>query len=91
MSAKIGEKSGDNEYIIAGNSCLAGDIFGTYKLADKLKAGSKIKFTDAAVYTMVKKNWFNGVRMPDIAVRRLNGKIDLVKRSSYSDFLECLS
>ena len=57
--AKINAKIGKNEYIIAGRSCLAGDVFGTYKLASKLKIGSTIHFRDAAGYTMVKKNWFN--------------------------------
>jgi carboxynorspermidine decarboxylase len=40
---------------------------------------------------MVKKNWFNGLRMPAIAVKRLNGKIDVVRRFGYRDFVESLS
>jgi carboxynorspermidine decarboxylase len=84
--AKIEAKTGKNEYIIAGRSCLAGDVFGTYKLAGKLKTGSTVKFADAAGYTMVKKNWFNGVKMPSIAVKRLNGKIEVVRKFSYKDF-----
>ncbi|MCL2390513.1 MAG: carboxynorspermidine decarboxylase [Endomicrobia bacterium] len=89
--AKIAEKAGKNEYIIAGRSCLAGDIFGTYKLAEKLKAGSKIRFADAAGYTMVKKNWFNGVKMPSIVVKRLNGKTELIRKFGYTDFIKNLS
>lgn len=89
--AKIEEKSGKNEYIIAGRSCLAGDIFGTYKLARKLKVGSKVSFADAAGYTMVKKNWFNGVKMPSIAVKRLNGKVEIIRQFLYNDFLKSLS
>ena len=89
--AKIAEKSGKNEYIIAGRSCLAGDVFGTYKLARKLKIGSKARFADTAGYTMVKKNWFNGVKMPAIAVKRLNGKTEVVRQFTYSDFVKNLS
>ncbi|MDR2192085.1 MAG: carboxynorspermidine decarboxylase [Endomicrobium sp.] len=89
--AKLNEKKGSNEYIIAGRSCLAGDVFGTYKIARKLKVGSKIRFSDAAGYTMVKKNWFNGVKMPSIAVKRLNGKIELVRQFDYKDFVKSLS
>jgi carboxynorspermidine decarboxylase len=91
QTAKLDAKIGKNEYIIAGKSCLAGDIFGTYKIKDKLKIGSIITFDDAAGYTMVKKNWFNGLKMPSIAVKRLNGKIEIVKEFQYNDFLKALS
>ena len=86
--AKICEKKGSSEYIIAGRSCLAGDVFGTYKIARKLKTGSQMRFADTAGYTMVKKNWFNGVKMPSIAVRRLNGKIELIRQFTYNDFVK---
>ncbi|MDR0822222.1 MAG: hypothetical protein LBN20_00365, partial [Endomicrobium sp.] len=91
QSAKIDEPCGKNEYIIAGRSCLAGDIFGTYKIARKLKVGSIVKFADAAGYSMVKKNWFNGLKMPSIAVKRLNGKTELIKEFNYKDFTSALS
>ncbi|MDR3256167.1 MAG: carboxynorspermidine decarboxylase [Endomicrobium sp.] len=90
-SAKIDAKKGNNEYIIAGRSCLAGDIFGEYKLANKLKVGSTVRFADAAGYTMVKKNWFNGVKMPSIVVKRLDGKVEIIKKFLYNDFLGNLS
>ena len=94
--AKIAEEIGEgelfpNEYIVAGCSCLAGDVFGTYKLARELKVGDEIRFADTAGYTMVKKNWFNGVKMPSIAVKRFNGEIELVRKFGYNDFLENLS
>ncbi|MDR0956317.1 MAG: carboxynorspermidine decarboxylase [Endomicrobium sp.] len=90
-SAKINAKPGKNEYIIAGKSCLAGDIFGEYKFLNKLKIGSIISFSDAAGYTMVKKNWFNGLKMPSIVVKRLNGNIEIVKEFLYNDFINELS
>ncbi|MDR2676809.1 MAG: carboxynorspermidine decarboxylase [Endomicrobium sp.] len=89
--AKINTKAGNNKYIIAGKSCLAGDIFGEYKISNKLKIGSIIRFADAAGYTMVKKNWFNGLKMPSIVVKRLNGKIEIIKQFLYNDFLNSLS
>jgi carboxynorspermidine decarboxylase len=91
IQAKINAKTGKNEYIIAGNSCLAGDIFGTYKLASKLKVGSTVRFADAAGYTMVKKNWFNGIKMPSIVVKRLNGKVEIIRKFLYNDFFKSLS
>ena len=79
------------KYMIAGRSCLAGDIFGTFRFASPLKVGSIIKFSDAAGYTMVKKNWFNGLKMPSIVVKRLNGEVRVVRRFNYRDFLNSLS
>ena len=78
-------------YMVAGRSCLAGDIFGIYRFKSRLKVGSIVRFSDAAGYSMVKKNWFNGLEMPSIVVKRLSGKIDLVKRFSYKDFVNSLS
>ncbi len=83
--------SGRFRYMIAGRSCLAGDIFGTYNFKSRLKIGQKIKFSDAAGYTIVKKNWFNGLKMPSIAVKRLDGSIDAVRRFNYRDYLSSLS
>jgi carboxynorspermidine decarboxylase len=80
-----------HRYTVAGRTCLAGDIFGTYSFPEKLEVGSLIPFADAAGYTMVKKNWFNGVPMPSIVVRRLDGRIDVVKKFTYEDYLGGLS
>lgn len=91
-SAKIKDtQKGRFKYMVAGRSCLAGDIFGAYKFKAPLKIGSIIKFSDAAGYTMVKKNWFNGLKMPAIVVKRLNGSIDVVREFEYNDFVKSLS
>jgi carboxynorspermidine decarboxylase len=84
-------ESGDYTYMITGNSCLAGDVFGTYNYGSKLKIGDTIKFTNTAGYTMVKKNWFNGLKMPSIVIKRLNGKYELIKSFNYNDFKYSLS
>jgi len=77
--------------MIAGRTCLAGDLFGSYELDHPLKVGDEIRFADAAGYTMVKKNWFNGVAMPAIVVRRLDGTIERVRSFDYNDYIGCLS
>ena len=82
---------GIHPVMIAGRSCLAGDIFGSYQLETDLKVGDEVRIADAAGYTMVKKNWFNGVPMPSIAVRRLNGIVELVRSFGYEDYLGSLS
>jgi carboxynorspermidine decarboxylase len=83
--------SGTNQIVIAGRSCLAGDLFGSYELETALKIGDEVRIADAAGYTMVKKNWFNGLAMPSIAVRRLNGSVELVRSFGYKDYIGNLS
>jgi carboxynorspermidine decarboxylase len=82
---------GNHEIMIAGRSCLAGDVFGSYELEAGLKVGDEVRIADTAGYTMVKKNWFNGIPMPSIAVRRLNGTVELVRSFGYEDFIGSLS
>lgn len=84
-------RAGKFKYIIAGRSCLAGDVFGAYEFKSKLKIGKIIKISDAGGYTMVKKNWFNGLKMPSVAIKKLNGSIKLVRKFKYKDFLNSLS
>jgi len=40
---------------------------------------------------MVKKNWFNGVKMPAIAIRELDGTVRLQRDFGYDDFTAALS
>jgi carboxynorspermidine decarboxylase len=82
---------GKHECIIAGRSCLAGDVFGHYHLRTKLKPGSVVRIGDAAGYTMVKKNWFNGMPMPSICVKRLDGTTEVVREFGYQDYAASLS
>ncbi|KEO54473.1 carboxynorspermidine decarboxylase [Thioclava pacifica] len=82
---------GEHEYQIAGKTCLAGDIFGEARFDKPLQIGDRISIADAAGYTMVKKNWFNGVAMPAIAIRREDGSIDRIREFTYEDYRASLS
>lgn len=82
---------GDHRVIIAGRTCLAGDSFGEHFIAGPLAVGDEVRIADAAGYTMVKKSWFNGVPMPSIAVRRLDGSLDVVREFGYEDYKHNLS
>lgn len=90
-SAQIGDGSGDHEIMVCGKSCLAGDVFGTFRFPEALKPGDRLSVKNAAGYTMVKKNWFNGLRMPSIAIRELDGSIRLVREFDYADYESSLS
>lgn len=90
-NAKVAPNAGPEEWMICGKSCLAGDIFGEFRFENPLKAGDRISIQDAAGYTMVKKNWFNGVQMPSIAIRELDGTQRLVRDFTFDDFTAALS
>lgn len=90
-TAKLAPNEGPHEWMVCGKSCLAGDIFGEFRFAEPLKPGDRLSFRDAAGYTMVKKNWFNGVKMPAIAVKELDGSVRLVRDFGYEDFVAALS
>ena len=88
-AGKAGEKA--YTYRLAGNTCLAGDIMGDYSFDAPLQIGDKIIFEDQMHYTMVKATTFNGIKLPDIAIQRLNGDIDVVREFGYEDFKGRLS
>ncbi|QDJ13385.1 carboxynorspermidine decarboxylase [Mergibacter septicus] len=91
QNAKLSPNQGDYQYMICGKSCLAGDIFGEYNFPKPLQVGDRLSFNDAGGYTMVKKNWFNGVNMPSIAIKELNGEIKLIKQFNFNDYVDSLS
>lgn len=90
-SGRIEPNRGEHVWMVCGKSCLAGDIFGEFRFERPLRVGDRLSIEDAAAYTMVKKNWFNGVKMPAIAVRELDGQVRLVRDFGYDDFAAALS
>lgn len=89
--AKLKPNAGPHEYMVCGKSCLAGDVFGDFRFDKPLAIGDRISIQDAAGYTMVKKNWFNGVAMPAIAIRELDGSVRTVREFDYADYEASLS
>lgn len=83
-SGKKNEKK--YRYRLGGPSCLAGDVIGDYSFDKPLKRGDRLVFTDMALYSIVKNTTFNGINLPDIAVIRKGGKIEVVKKFGYKDY-----
>ena len=75
-----------NVYRLGGNSCLSGDYMGAWQFFGPLKIGDEIIFEDMIHYTTVKTNMFNGVNHPSIAIKHVDGTVELLKRFSYSDY-----
>lgn len=88
-ASKAGEKK--FTYRLAGNTCLAGDIMGDYSFNEPLKIGDKVIFEDQMHYTMVKATTFNGVPLPSIAIKRLDGTVEAVREFGYEEFRDRLS
>ena len=76
---------------LGGPTCLAGDIIGDYSFDKQLNVGDAVIFEDMALYTMVKTNTFNGMRLPSIVWQDLDGKKTVVKTFEYEDFKMRLS
>lgn len=91
--ASIAEASeqGEYQYVIGSCSCLAGDQFCVTQFDEPLKIGQRLHITDSAGYTMVKLNWFNGLKMPSIYCERANGEIEKLNEFGYDDFKRSLS
>lgn len=88
-SGEPGEKP--YTYRLAGPTCLAGDVIGKYSFDAALQPGDRLVFGDMAIYSMVKNNTFNGMGLPSIAIRGLDGDCRIVRRFVYEDFKERLS
>lgn len=86
--ADCGGEAGEKPFTVrlAGASCLAGDVFGDWSFDAPVKPGDRVIFEDMAHYTMVKTNTFNGIRLPNIALRETTGQLRIVKAFGYSDF-----
>ncbi len=83
-AGKEGEES--YTYTLAGPTCLAGDVIGIYSFKDALQIGDRLTFEDMAIYTMVKNNTFNGMRLPDIVWEREDGECQIIRKFGYEDF-----
>jgi carboxynorspermidine decarboxylase len=71
--------------LLAGSTCLAGDLFGEYRFNQPLLLGDKVVFTHVGAYSLVKANRFNGYNLPDVFLVN-GGQIRRIKRYDYQDY-----
>lgn len=84
---KISElNEGERAYLLAGNTCLAGDIMGEYAFKNELKRGDKIIFLDQIHYSIVKNTTFNGVRLPNLMLLNAKNELQMIREFSYKDY-----
>jgi carboxynorspermidine decarboxylase len=79
------EPNGRYPIILAGNTCLAGDLFGEYRFNMPLLVGDKVVFKQVGAYSLVKANRFNGYNLPDVYLAN-GGQVRRIKQHSYQDY-----
>ena len=80
------ETAGKPTYRMGGNSCLAGDFYGSWSFDKELKVGDRIIFEDMIHYTLVKTTMFNGVSHPNIGIWTKEGEFELIREFGYEDY-----
>ena len=85
-SEQVDDNSLPHTYRMGGNSCLSGDFVGSWQFDHELQIGERIVFEDMNHYTNVKTNMFNGISHPSIALRRLDGCIEILRQYTYEDY-----
>ncbi|WP_020482494.1 hypothetical protein [Methylomonas sp. MK1] len=79
------DSAGEQSAILAGSTCLAGDVFGEYRFGRIPEVGERLVFADVGAYSLIKANRFNGYKLPD--VYGVNpARWVLQKRDSYADY-----
>ncbi len=57
-----------------------------FEFDHELEIGEELIFEDMIHYTTVKTNMFNGIGHPSIAIRHLDGSLELLKKFEYEDY-----
>jgi carboxynorspermidine decarboxylase len=71
--------------ILAGCTCLAGDVFGKYQFKKLLAVGDKVIFKNVGAYSLIKANRFNGYNLPDLYLGN-SLHVKKIKHFDYEDY-----
>lgn len=80
------DSEGVHNYRLAGPTCLAGDVIGDYDFEQELQEGDLLLFGDMAIYTTCKNNTFNGIPLPNIWKRTVDGDLIRLTDLGYHEF-----
>ncbi len=79
-------EEGEYSFLLAGPTCLAGDVIGRYSFCQELQIGDLLLFGDMAIYSTCKNNTFNGIPLPDIWKKTSSGKFERITDFGYYNF-----
>jgi carboxynorspermidine decarboxylase len=72
--------------LLAGCTCLAGDVFGEYRFDRPVQVGDRMVFANVGAYSLIKANRFNGYNLPSIYAWDGGLTCRLLQRFDYSDY-----
>ena len=72
--------------LLAGSSCLAGDLLGLHRFARPLRVGDRLTLEGVGAYSLVKASRFNGYDWPAVYLREWEGALRRLKTFGYADF-----
>lgn len=75
-----------HNYILAGKTCMTGDIIGEYSFPEPLRPGDLVVFGDMMQYSFVKNNTFNGTELPDLGMIDEDGTYTVLRTFGYDEF-----
>ncbi|OAH99507.1 carboxynorspermidine decarboxylase [Methylomonas methanica] len=79
------DDAGERTAILAGSTCLAGDVFGEYRFEQIPEVGEKLVFADVGAYSLIKANRFNGYNLPDVYALK-QAQASLLKHYEFADY-----
>ncbi len=79
-------ETGNHTTILAGRSCLAGDVFGEYDFSEPLKVGERLAIEDAGSYSQSRAAPFNGIPIPSSYLLREDGTFELMASYEFGEF-----
>ncbi len=85
LAEDVDPENATHHYVLAGGTCLAGDLFGKYQFDRALAVGDCLTFGECGAYSIVKSTMFNGFSLPAIYLKK-NGRLDLHRLCDYQDF-----
>ena len=85
---KESTNDGSHEYVLAGGSCLAGDVFGRYRFDAPLELGTTITFEEAGAYAQAKSHRFNGINLPSVWIASPDGSLTARQSPDYKSYVQ---
>ena len=65
---------------------MSGDWMESWTFDHELQVGEELILEDMIHYTTVKTTMFNGIQHPDIAIRRMDGTMELLRHFTFEDY-----
>jgi carboxynorspermidine decarboxylase len=79
-------QEGPYAILLAGSTCLSGDLFGEYRFDKPLQINDRLVFSHVGAYSLIKANRFNGYNLPSLHLLNGKGEVSLLKAYDYDDY-----